>query len=121
MLKIPDPELQIDFSGVLAEIRGQYLQDALSATVKKLDITELDKALAEFVPKPSLSMLASHGLRGELMFPLGVDGKSAPLEILQAIVRVQPKGILHHRNGRLPLSIDGEARVTLRSQCHQSS
>lgn len=70
MFKIPDPELQIDFSGVLAEIRGQYLQDALSATVQKLDITELDKALAEFVPKPSLSMLASHGLRGELMFPV---------------------------------------------------
>jgi len=70
VFKIPDPELQIDFSGVLAEIRGQYLQDALSATVQKLDITELDKALAEFVPKPSLSMLASHGLRGELMFPV---------------------------------------------------
>lgn len=70
MFKIPDPELQIDFSGMLAEMRGQYLQDALSATVKKLDITELDKALGDFVPKPSLSMLASHGLRGELMFPV---------------------------------------------------
>lgn len=45
MFKIPDPELQIDFSGVLAEIRGQYLQDALAATIKNLDITEIDKAL----------------------------------------------------------------------------
>lgn len=45
MFKIPDPELQIDFSGVLAEIRGQYLQDALAATIKNLDITEIDRAL----------------------------------------------------------------------------
>jgi hypothetical protein len=70
MFKIPDPELQIDFSGVLAEIRGEYLQDALAATVKTMDVTEIDKALAVFVPKPSLATLASHGLRGELMFPV---------------------------------------------------
>lgn len=70
MFKIPDPELQIDFSGVLAEIRGEYLQDALAATVKKLDVTEIDKELAAFVPKASLATLASHGLRGELMFPV---------------------------------------------------
>lgn len=70
MLKVPDPELQIDFSGVLAEIRGEYLQDALAATVKELDVTEIDKALAVFVPKVSLAILASHGLRGELMFPV---------------------------------------------------
>jgi hypothetical protein len=70
MFKIPDPELQIDFSGVLAEIRGEYLQDALASTVKHLDITEIDKALAAFVPKESLATLASHGLRGELMFPV---------------------------------------------------
>lgn len=69
MFKIPDPELQIDFSGMLVEIRGQYLQEALSATVVKLDIAELDKALAQYVPNPSLATLASHGLRGELMFP----------------------------------------------------
>lgn len=68
MFKIPNPELQIDFSVALAEIRTQYLQDALSATVKTLDITELDKSLSIFVPKHSLATLASHGLRGELMF-----------------------------------------------------
>jgi XcyI restriction endonuclease len=68
MFKIPDPELQIDFSVALAEIRTQYLQDALSATVKTLDITELDRSLAGFVPKKSLATLASHGLRGELVF-----------------------------------------------------
>ena len=70
MFKIPDPELQIHFSVALAEIRTLYLQDALSATVKTLDITELDKDLDTFVPKASLATLASHGLRGELMFPV---------------------------------------------------
>ncbi|MBI1208742.1 MAG: XcyI family restriction endonuclease [Azospirillum sp.] len=68
MFRIPSPELQIDFSAVLAEMRGEYLQDALAATVKKLDVTEIDKALAAFVPKSSLATLAGHGLRGELMF-----------------------------------------------------
>lgn len=70
MFKIPDPELQIDFSVALSQIRNQYLQDALSTTIKTLDITELDKGLATFVPKVSLATLASHGLRGELMFPV---------------------------------------------------
>lgn len=69
MFKIPDPELQIDFSVALTEIRTRYLQDALSATVRTLDVTELDKELASLASKASLSLLASHGLRGELMFP----------------------------------------------------
>lgn len=68
MFKIPDPELQIDFFGVLAELRGQYLQQALSQTVRELDVTELDKSLASHVPRDALSALAGHGLRGELMF-----------------------------------------------------
>lgn len=70
MFKIPDPELQIDFSVALAEIRKLYLQDALSETVKAIDITEVDRQLGAMVPKASLSALASHGLRGELMFPV---------------------------------------------------
>lgn len=70
MYKIPSPDLQIDFSAALAEIRHLFLQDALSATVKKLDITNVDKQLAATVPKANLSALASHGLRGELLFPV---------------------------------------------------
>ena len=68
--RIPDPELQIDFSRVLADIRAAYLQDALAATVRNLDVTKIDAELASLVPKPSLAVLASHGLRGELMFPV---------------------------------------------------
>lgn len=78
MIKIPDPELQIDFSGFLAEIRGLYLQDALAATIKGMDITEIDKALALYVPRACLATLASHGLRGELMFPVPLLLKENP-------------------------------------------
>lgn len=70
MFKIPDPELQIDFYGVLAKMRKSYLQDALASTIRNMDIAEIDKALAAFVPKTSLATLASQGLRGELMFPV---------------------------------------------------
>ncbi|MFO1154967.1 MAG: XcyI family restriction endonuclease [Rhodospirillales bacterium] len=70
MFKIPDPELQIDFSVALTEIRKLYLQNAVSETIKTLDITKIDRQLGTMVPKASLSTLASHGLRGELLFPV---------------------------------------------------
>ncbi|MBC6406479.1 MAG: XcyI family restriction endonuclease [Rhodospirillales bacterium] len=70
MFEIPDPELQIGFSVALAEIRNLYLQDALSDTVKSLDIPRIDRQLGTMVAKESLADLASHGLRGELLFPV---------------------------------------------------
>lgn len=68
MLRIPDPELQIDFAAALADLRSQYLQDALSETVRGLRIPDIDRDLAAFVPAHSLTALAVHGLRGEMMF-----------------------------------------------------
>ncbi|MCU0490948.1 MAG: XcyI family restriction endonuclease [Chloroflexaceae bacterium] len=70
MYNLPEPELQVGFSVALAEIRGQYLQEALSATIGELDIVQLDRELSEYVPKDSLVALAKHGLRGELVFPV---------------------------------------------------
>lgn len=67
---LPDPELQSSFSSALSEIRKQYLQDALSDAVQSLAIPDIDAELAQLVPPHSLSMLASHGLRGEMMFPV---------------------------------------------------
>ena len=72
MFHVPQPELQINFAAQLAQIRRQYLQDALSETVRGLDITEIDKQLATHVPGNSLAALAGHGLRGEMMFPVPV-------------------------------------------------
>lgn len=67
---IPSPELQVDFSFALGQIRSVYLQDALSGTVKDIDLKLLDKELSDYVPQESLKALAQHGLRGELVFPV---------------------------------------------------
>lgn len=68
--RIPSPDLQIDFSIALAQIRQEYLQEALCKTIKNMNIAELDKELADFVPRMDLAILASRGLRGELLFPV---------------------------------------------------
>lgn len=67
---IPDPELQASFAAALSEIRTQYLQDALREAVTSLEVPQIDKELAEHVPVHSLTTLAGHGLRGEMMFPV---------------------------------------------------
>lgn len=69
-INIPIPELQIDFSYMLGQIRKLYLQDALYNTIDKLDIATLDKELSLFVPQNSLKALAKNGLRGELVYPV---------------------------------------------------
>lgn len=82
---IPDPELQASFAASLLEIRTLYLQDALHDAVSKLPVPIIDKELAELVPAHSLTALASHGLRGEMMFPV------------PSILRVNPRLIGYYR------------------------
>ena len=77
-INIPVPELQIDFSFALGQIRSLYLQDALSRTVDDVDLSKLDKELATYVPQDSLKALAKHGLRGELVFPVPCLLKANP-------------------------------------------
>jgi hypothetical protein len=67
---LPPPDLQVAFALKLIEARSKLLQDALKSTVRALDIEELDKQLSKYAPKAGLSILASHGLRGELVFPV---------------------------------------------------
>lgn len=68
VIQLPLPQLQIDFAFALEQIRGFYLQEALSKAVVTLNIAEIDAELSKFVPGDSLVKLAAHGLRGELMF-----------------------------------------------------
>ena len=72
MFNIPGPDLQINFSAALSEIRGRFLQNALKFTVEKLEIKNLDEELAAYVPNTSLASLASQGLRGELLFSVPI-------------------------------------------------
>ncbi len=76
--EIPVPELQIKFSFILGQIRSLYLQDALSKTVAKVDMAELDKELSYFAPQEKLKALAKQGLRGELIFPVPCMLESNP-------------------------------------------
>lgn len=69
-IKFPSPNLQIDFAFALKRFRAVYLQSALLETVRDLNIAELDKQLAEFVPAHDLATLAKYGLRAELLFPV---------------------------------------------------
>ena len=66
----PPPDLQIDFTFAMVQIRVLYLQEALSETVRSLEVREIDRQLADLVPGACLQHLASRGLRGELMFPV---------------------------------------------------
>lgn len=68
--RIPPPQLQIDFSHALAQIRALYLQDALFATIEAMDIGQVDRELSLMVPGKCLKALARHGLRGEILFPV---------------------------------------------------
>jgi hypothetical protein len=56
---LPPPDLQVSFALKLTEARTLILQDALKATIKSLDIVELDKQLAACAPKAGLSILAA--------------------------------------------------------------
>ena len=76
--KVPDPELQVDFAATLAQLRSRCLQDALSETVRSLHVPDIDRELAECVPGHSLSVLAAHGLRGEMMFPVSCVLQKTP-------------------------------------------
>lgn len=66
--KIPHPTLQINFASLLTRMGSLCLQKSLFETVAKVDISDIDEELSRLAPKESLSVLAQHGLRGELVF-----------------------------------------------------
>jgi len=69
-INIPPPHLQIDFFFLLNQMRNTTLQDALKKTVRQMNIAEIDKELSNLVPNHHLALIASYGLRGELIFPI---------------------------------------------------
>lgn len=69
-IRLPAPDLQVDFSASLAVARKLYLIDALSDQVGKMEIPRLDAQLADFVPSESMRLVASTGLRAEYVFPV---------------------------------------------------
>ncbi len=78
LLPVLNPDLQIAFHYKLKSINDQYLHQALSDTVKRLKIPDIDKQLAEYVNHESIKKVASYGLRGELFFPVPCIMESNP-------------------------------------------
>ena len=72
------PNMQIGFASALQEIRSLYLQDVLTKTVSSLSISEIDSELHRYADEDSLSCLASHGMRGELLFAVPCILKKNP-------------------------------------------
>lgn len=70
--QFPPPKLQIGFAFALKRFRAVYLQSALLETVRDMDIVELDRQLAEYVPLADLAAMAHYGLRGELLFTVPI-------------------------------------------------
>jgi len=100
-IALPSPDIQIDFSACLAAARKAYLLDALSVAVKQIDIPALDKELACFVPRNSMSAVASVGLRSELVFPVPMVLKENPrlLSYYRLLLGHSQKAFYDSRNG----------------------
>ncbi len=64
---VPEPDLQIEFYRRLEAIRESWLIDVLLSTVSRLDISQVDRELAEFVSPPAMQEVAGWGLRGEIL------------------------------------------------------
>jgi hypothetical protein len=71
-------DLQVGFHFRLKAIKDLYFHEALSKTVKKLKISDIDKELIQFVSGEALQKLASFSLRGEIIFPIPLLLKANP-------------------------------------------
>ena len=69
-LHLPSSKLQTTVATALDAFRRLYLQQALSKTIKDLDLTKLNLELDALAPTRDLKQLASLGIRGEFLFPV---------------------------------------------------
>ncbi len=65
-----EPNLQVSFYYKLQGIRRLHLQEALSAAVSQVPVSQIDSELTARVGEDDLARVASFGLRGELFFPV---------------------------------------------------
>lgn len=72
------PQTQVAFAHALQEIRNKYFQEALSAAVATLNISDIDGELYNFANADDIKILASHGMRGESLFAVPCILKASP-------------------------------------------
>lgn len=69
-ITLPSTTLQISVAKALEQARNLHLRKALNQTVKLVNLATLNRELDENAPASDLRELASHGIRGELVFPV---------------------------------------------------
>ena len=101
---IPEPDLQIEFHRRLEAIRAGWLIDALLSTVSRLDISQIDRELAEFVSPPAMQDVAGWGLRGEILFavPCILESNPALLGYYRLLLGFSQKQFYGDRYGIRP-------------------
>jgi hypothetical protein len=75
---ILSPNLQVGFYHILNSIKELYFHEALSRTVRKIRVSDIDRELQLYVSNEALSKLASFSLRGEAVFPLPIILRENP-------------------------------------------
>lgn len=69
-VRLPSSKLQVTVASGLEAFRRLYLQQALSGTIKAVDLSQVNADLDAFVSRDDLKKLASLGVRGEFVFPV---------------------------------------------------
>ncbi|MGE5578496.1 MAG: XcyI family restriction endonuclease [Bacillota bacterium] len=69
-LDLPKPVAALGLADALERARRELLSDALLAAVAELDLEQVNRELALYVPSGRLKELAGRGLRGELLYPV---------------------------------------------------
>ncbi len=79
--RVLSPDLQVGFHYRLKNIKDLYFHEALSKTIRQINIVGIDKELNSYVDNESLQKLASFSLRGETIFPLPILLRTNPFLI----------------------------------------
>jgi hypothetical protein len=69
-LHLPSSKLQVNVASGLDAFRRLYLQQALSESIKVIDLAQLNAELDALAAAADLKRLASLGVRGEFVFPV---------------------------------------------------
>lgn len=77
-IKTPSASRQVFFHQLLVAARKQWLLDALSDAVSRIDPNELKRELAEYMPVDVQQTLAAVGIRDEQVFPVPIVLESKP-------------------------------------------
>ncbi len=92
-IKTPSASRQVFFHQLLVAARKQWLLDALSDAVSRIDPNELKRELAEYIPVDVQQTLAAAGIRDEQVFPVPIvlESKSTLIGYYRLLMGVPQK------------------------------